>query len=238
MQLSTCILVQFVSCPATDLHHRLLPQSGKQRLACADRHLPRFINRGNFRNRQSVTCHDITAALTNPVEELRKFPISIRCRNRLLHIHFPCSKKCSDIAYSILNVLLPQKSIGSYPFHFAFTSRPLAVTNSIFRILEPISAARIKGPSPPCRHIRSVVDHPLGHCQPRSRRRLPQYPALGHQGEGAVFLLAKRSAMQLGIARHQSFREIRIVRVDGLLQPGCFMREGLERFHVGLETWP
>jgi hypothetical protein len=44
--------------------------------------------------------------------------------------------------------------------------------------------------------------------------------------------------MQLGIARHQSFRESMIVRVDGLLQPGCFMREGLERFQVGLETWP
>jgi hypothetical protein len=44
--------------------------------------------------------------------------------------------------------------------------------------------------------------------------------------------------MQLGIARHESFHEIRIFRVDGQLQLGRFMREGLERFHVGLETWP
>lgn len=87
-------------------------------------------------------------------------------------------------------------------------------------------------------HIRSVVDHPLGHCQPRRSRRLPRYPALGDPSERAVFLVAKRSAMQLGILRHQGFHETKIVRVDGQLQFGCFMREGRKRFHVGLEFWP
>jgi hypothetical protein len=105
-QLSTCILLSFVSCRATDLHHRLLPQSGKQRLPGAGRHLPRLINKGNFRNGQSVTGHDLTAPLRNPVKELRKLPMSIRCRSRLFHIHFPYSKKC--IGGYLLNLLLPQ----------------------------------------------------------------------------------------------------------------------------------
>ena len=40
------------------------------------------------------------------------------------------------------------------------------------------------------------------------------------------------------IARHEGFREIRIVPLDGQLQLGCFMREARERFDVGLEPWP
>jgi hypothetical protein len=187
-----------------------------------------------------MTGYDITASLRNPVKELRKSPPSFRCRNRLFDIHFPYSKK--PIAFYILNVHLPLSQsdlIRSIPHS------PLRRWRAATRPSE--------SSSPSARHASTARRRPGGTSDPWS---IIHWAIAGRQavggslgtrhsatrGQWAVFLAARRSAMPIEIARHEGFHEIRIVSVDGQLQLGCFMREALERFHVGLdvslEPWP
>ena len=66
-------------------------------------------------------------------------------------------------------------------------------------------------------NVRAVRDHPLRHREPGGARRLPRYAAFRDPRERTIFVVAKRSAMQRGIARHQVFNFRQVVRINGQL---------------------
>src|SRR5258708_1467355 len=67
-------------------------------------------------------------------------------------------------------------------------------------------------------HVRTVFDHPLRHRPPFLSRLLPRHAAFGYPSERTVFVIAKGSAMQGGVASHERFYALEVIGVDGLLE--------------------
>ncbi len=83
-------------------------------------------------------------------------------------------------------------------------------------------------------HVRSVIDHPLRNGQSLHTRRLPGNAAFRDPGERAVFVIAKRSAMQSRIAGHKGFHALEVVGIDGALE----LSDLFERIDVSLQLRP